>query len=137
MKQKIKMCIFWRFLKKYEGKKNWKLLKMKVWLFCSYCKLSELSIFMTYSYLYSEFLQMFSSNSLIGNDTWVSGLKLFWFNIGVHMGRNKLSLVVSWSITDNNLGWVFVWHYDSWLWKSASEGIWVIWLKRFFKHTSM
>ena len=80
---------------------------------------------------------MLSSNSLLRNNSWVSCLKGLWLDEGVLVGRNELSLVVGASISDNDLGGVLIWHHNSWLGKSASESIWVVWLKRLLQHTGV
>ena len=80
---------------------------------------------------------MFSSNSFWCNDSWVICLEWLWCHKCVLVSWNKLSLIVGTSISDNDLWWVLIWHNHGWLWQSASESIWVIWLQWFLEHTSM
>ena len=55
----------------------------------------------------------------------------------VLISRDKLSFVISWSISNDDLGWILIRHYDSWLSQSASETVWMVGLQRFLQHTSM
>ena len=80
---------------------------------------------------------MFASNRFWSHDSWVICLELFWWHKCVLVSWNKLSLIVGASISDNDLWWVLIWHDDGWLWQSASESVWMIWLEWFLKHTGM
>ena len=77
---------------------------------------------------------MLSSDGLLRNDSWVSCLELLWLDIGVLVGGHELSLVVSASISNDDLGGVLIWHHNSRLGESASESIWVVWLKWLLQH---
>ena len=80
---------------------------------------------------------MLGSHGHLRNDSRVSCLESLWLNESVLVSRNELSLVVGASITNHDLRRVLIWHHNSWLRKSAPEGIWVIWLKRLLQHTCM
>ena len=85
----------------------------------------------------SQLLQVFASDRLCGNDSWVSCLESLWLDKGVLIGGNKLPLVVSASISDNDLGRVLIGHNDGWLGESAPESIWMVWLKGLLHHARM
>lgn len=82
-------------------------------------------------------LLSFSILNLGGDDAGVARLELFRILVEVLVGGNELSLVVGASITNNNLGGVFIWHHDCWLWESASESIGMVWLQWFLEHASV
>ena len=82
----------------------------------------------------SEVLQVLSSDSLCRHNTWVHGLEWLWLHESVLICGHELSLVVSASITDHNLRRILIWHHNSWLRESTSEGIWVIWLQWLLNH---
>ena len=85
----------------------------------------------------SQLLHMLSSDGLCRNDSWVSCLKSLWLDKGVLVGWDELPLVVGASISDDDLGWVLIRHNDGWLWKSAPEGVGVVWLKWLLQHASV
>jgi len=85
----------------------------------------------------SQVLQMLVSSSLFRNNSWVYSIVLFRIDEGVLICADELSLVVGASITNYDLWRIFVWHDDSWLWKSASEGVWMVGLQWFLQHTGV
>jgi len=80
---------------------------------------------------------MFSILDLGGNDSGVAGLEAFWTSIEVLIRRNELSLIVTASITNHDLGRILVRHHDRWLGQSASESIGMVWLQWLLEHASM
>ena len=80
---------------------------------------------------------MLVSLSLFRNNSWVYSIVLFWIDEGVLICADELSLVVGASITNYDLWRIFVGHDDSWLWKSASEGVWMVGLQWFLQHTGV
>ena len=85
----------------------------------------------------SESLLMFSILDLGRNDSGVAGLEAFWTSIEVLIRRNELSLIVTASITNHDLGRILVRHHDRWLGQSASESIGMVWLQWLLEHASM
>ena len=47
------------------------------------------------------------------------------------------TLVISTTITNNDLGWILIGHDNGWLGEARAEGLWVVGLQRFLMHTSM
>ena len=80
---------------------------------------------------------MLSVQNVRGNDARVAALELLWLWVQVHVRRNKLPLVVSWPVTDYDLGWILVGHHNGRLGQSTSESIRMIWLQWLLEHTRM
>lgn len=80
---------------------------------------------------------MFSILHLGSDDSGVAGLKSLWLLVQVLVGRDELSLVVTASITNDDLGRILVGHDYRGLGQSTSESIGVVGLQRFFEHASM
>ena len=98
---------------------------------------SMLQIITSEIIFYSLTLQVFTSNSFWGYNTWIAGFKLFRLNEGILACANKLSLIICTSVTNDDLRWVLIWHHDGGLWKPASETVRVVGLKGLLQHTSV
>ena len=94
-------------------------------------------MYLTISFISSQILQVLAPGSFGGDNSRVSSLKRLWVNESVLVSRNELSFVVCASITDHDLRRILIWHYNCWLWKSASESIWVVRLQWLFDHAGV
>ena len=70
-------------------------------------------------------------------DSWVRSNACLWLCESITMSCWELFFVVWASISNYDLGGVFVWHNDSGAWKSTPVGIWMVSLKWFLDHTCM
>jgi len=111
------------------------IIKVKFYIFFATVNVNMLQIFSTIIISISLTLQMFSSNCFRCYNTWIGSLKWFRLNECILASTNKLSLIICTSITNDDLRWVLIWHHNSRLWESASEAIWMIWLKWLLQHT--
>ena len=90
-----------------------------------------------YLFICSQRLLVLISRSERRDYARVAGLEWSRMLIKVLVGRNELSLVVCASVTNHDLRGVLVGHDNGWLWKSASEGVWMISLQWLLQHASV